>query len=79
MILMPAKQPREVRIWANIRLPGTQPEQIKENVKALDIYPKLTPEVMEEIEKILDNKPDSPVSIYLKFKTIVYMPDDRQT
>lgn len=69
MIIMPAK-PREVRIWANIRLPGTQPEQIKENVKALDIYPKLTPEVMEEIEKIIDNKPDSPVSIYLKSKQL---------
>ncbi|WVO21142.1 uncharacterized protein IAS62_002447 [Cryptococcus decagattii] len=43
-------------------LGATKPEQIKENVKALDIYPKLTPEVMEEIEKILDNKPDPPPS-----------------
>lgn len=40
----------------------SQPEQIKENVKALDIYPKITPEVLEEIEKILDNKPSLPVS-----------------
>lgn len=34
-----------------------QPEQIVENVKALEVYPKLTPEVVAKIEKILDNKP----------------------
>ncbi|CAO1623270.1 unnamed protein product [Sympodiomycopsis kandeliae] len=32
-------------------------EQLEENLKALDVLPKLTPEVVEEIEKILDNKP----------------------
>nr|ODN99943.1 voltage-gated potassium channel beta-2 subunit [Cryptococcus depauperatus CBS 7855] len=45
-------------------LGATKPEQIKENVKALDIYPKLTSEVMEEIEEILDNKPAPPVSAF---------------
>ncbi|WVQ84710.1 hypothetical protein IAT38_006866 [Cryptococcus sp. DSM 104549] len=43
-------------------LGATKPEQIKENVKALDIYPKLTPQVLEEIEKILDNKPEPPAA-----------------
>ncbi|KAK6909438.1 voltage-gated potassium channel beta-2 subunit [Kwoniella mangroviensis CBS 10435] len=43
-------------------LGATKPEQIKENVKALDIYPKLTPEVLDEIEKILDNKPALPTA-----------------
>ncbi|WVN84986.1 uncharacterized protein L203_100123 [Cryptococcus depauperatus CBS 7841] len=43
-------------------LGATKPEQIKENVKALDIYPKLTSEVMEEIEEILNNKPAPPPS-----------------
>ncbi|OCF38187.1 voltage-gated potassium channel beta-2 subunit [Kwoniella heveanensis CBS 569] len=43
-------------------LGATKPEQLKENVKALDLYPKLTPEVLEEIEKILDNKPGLPTS-----------------
>ncbi|TYJ58838.1 hypothetical protein B9479_000270 [Cryptococcus floricola] len=41
-------------------LGATKPEQIKENVKALDIFPKLTPEIAAEIEKILDNKPAPP-------------------
>ena len=31
--------------------------QIDDNVKSLQLLPKLTPEVMEEIEKILDNAP----------------------
>jgi aryl-alcohol dehydrogenase-like predicted oxidoreductase len=32
-------------------------EQVKENFKALEFVPKLTGEVMEEIEKVLNNKP----------------------
>ena len=39
---------------------ATKAEQIEENVKCLDILPKLTAEVMDEIEKILDNKPAVP-------------------
>jgi len=31
-------------------------------LKALDVLPKLTPEVVEKIEKILDNKPEPLVS-----------------
>jgi aryl-alcohol dehydrogenase-like predicted oxidoreductase len=31
--------------------------QIHESVKALEIVPKLTPEIMEEIDAILENKP----------------------
>lgn len=34
-------------------------DQIDDNVKSLQLVPKLTPEVMEEIEKILDNKPEA--------------------
>jgi aryl-alcohol dehydrogenase-like predicted oxidoreductase len=36
---------------------ASRPEQVRENFKALEVIPKLTPEVMEEIEKILQNKP----------------------
>jgi voltage-dependent potassium channel beta subunit len=36
---------------------ASKPEQIKENMQALDALPALTPEVMEKIEEILDNKP----------------------
>jgi voltage-dependent potassium channel beta subunit len=35
-------------------------EQVKENMKALDFVEKLTPDVMERIEVILDNKPPAP-------------------
>lgn len=42
---------------STVILGASKPSQISENCKALQILPKLTPEVMEEIEKILDNKP----------------------
>jgi len=38
-------------------LGATKPEQIAENVKALEIIPKYTPEIAARVEKILDNKP----------------------
>lgn len=36
---------------------ASRPEQVVENMKALDVVEKLTPEVMERIEAVLDNKP----------------------
>jgi len=36
---------------------ASRPEQVHENMKALEIVPKLTPDVMEQIEQILDNNP----------------------
>ena len=36
---------------------ASKPEQVAENMQALDALPALTPEVMEKIEEILDNKP----------------------
>lgn len=36
-------------------------EQVEENMKAMDDLPKVTPEVRERIETILDNKPDGSV------------------
>lgn len=36
---------------------ASRPEQVAENMKAMDVLPKLTPEVLERIEGILDNKP----------------------
>jgi aryl-alcohol dehydrogenase-like predicted oxidoreductase len=38
-------------------LGATKKEQLLENLKALDAVNKLTPKVMENIEKILENKP----------------------
>ncbi|KAJ4993686.1 voltage-gated potassium channel subunit beta 2 [Stagonosporopsis vannaccii] len=36
---------------------ASRPEQIYQTVKAIDVYRKLTPEVLEEIEGIFKNKP----------------------
>jgi aryl-alcohol dehydrogenase-like predicted oxidoreductase len=36
---------------------ASRPEQVSMNVKALDLLPKLTDEIMEQIEEIMDNKP----------------------
>jgi voltage-dependent potassium channel beta subunit len=38
-------------------LGATKKEQLLENLKALDVLPRLTPEVLTEIENILQNKP----------------------
>jgi voltage-dependent potassium channel beta subunit len=37
---------------------ASRPEQVKENMKAMDVVDKLTPEVLERIEEIVDNKPE---------------------
>ncbi|MCJ1458401.1 hypothetical protein MMC28_008773 [Mycoblastus sanguinarius] len=45
---------------STVILGATKPEQIHDNCKALGLLEKLTPEHMEEIEKILENKPAQP-------------------
>jgi aryl-alcohol dehydrogenase-like predicted oxidoreductase len=42
---------------------ASKPSQVTENMKALDLYEKLTPEVIERIEAILQNKPE-PIEDY---------------
>ncbi|KAE8231059.1 hypothetical protein CF326_g3932 [Tilletia indica] len=42
---------------STVILGATKPEQLEENLKALDIIDKITPEVDEKIEEILGNKP----------------------
>jgi voltage-dependent potassium channel beta subunit len=37
---------------------ASRPEQVAENMKALDIAPKLTPDLLERIDKVLDNRPE---------------------
>ncbi len=39
---------------------ASNPSQVKENMKAIDVVEKLTPEVLARIEKILDNQPNPP-------------------
>ncbi|KAL1297159.1 hypothetical protein AAFC00_004735 [Neodothiora populina] len=45
---------------SSVILGATKTEQIEDNMKALKLIPKLTPEIKEEIEKILDNAPAKP-------------------
>jgi voltage-dependent potassium channel beta subunit len=37
---------------------ASKPEQVEENMASLEIVPKLTAEILERIEEILDNKPE---------------------
>lgn len=45
---------------STVILGATKVEQIHDNCKALALIEKLTPEVMEEIEGVLENKPKGP-------------------
>ncbi len=37
---------------------ASRPEQVTENMKAQEVAPKLTDEVMAHIDQILENKPE---------------------
>jgi voltage-dependent potassium channel beta subunit len=41
-------------------LGASKPDQLKETLKSLDVVPMLTPEMMERIEGIMENKPKMP-------------------
>ncbi len=45
---------------STVILGASKPEQVLDNLKALEVLPKLTPEVLEKLDQILGNKP-SPV------------------
>jgi len=47
---------------STVILGATKPEQVIQNLGAISVLPKLTPEIMEKIEKVLDNKPTPTVS-----------------
>jgi len=36
---------------------ATKISQVEDNIKAVAIYKKITPEIEEKIEKVLDNRP----------------------
>ena len=37
---------------------ASKPEQVEQNMKAVEVMDQLTPDIMEQIEEILDNKPE---------------------
>jgi len=47
---------------STVILGATKVEQLSDNLKALEFVDKITPELYEEIEKILDNKPAQPAT-----------------
>lgn len=44
---------------STVILGASKPEQVLDNLKALEVIPKLTPEIMAKIESILENKPEA--------------------
>ena len=49
---------------STVILGASKPEQLVENLKALEVLPKLTPEIMDKIEKILKSAPEPAVCNY---------------
>lgn len=47
---------------STVILGATKVEQVVDNVKALELIDKLTPEIMDEIDAVLDNKPKHPAT-----------------
>ncbi|KDR85949.1 hypothetical protein GALMADRAFT_394850 [Galerina marginata CBS 339.88] len=45
---------------STVILGASKPEQVTNNLKALEVIPKLTPAIMDKIEKILTNTPEAP-------------------
>ena len=46
---------------STVILGASSPEQVLDNLKALEVIPKLTLGILEKIEKIVNNKPGPPV------------------
>jgi aryl-alcohol dehydrogenase-like predicted oxidoreductase len=51
---------------STVILGATKPEQLLENLKAIEVIPKLTPEILAKIDDILGNKPAPEVCILYK-------------
>ena len=51
-------------------LGAKKPEQLIENLKALEIVPKLTKEILEEIEKIMNNAPKGEIDYFNNFSPL---------
>lgn len=58
---------------STVILGASKPEQVVDNLKALDVIPKLTPEILDKIEMILQNKP---LAGHHLMPVVVYEVDD---
>jgi aryl-alcohol dehydrogenase-like predicted oxidoreductase len=52
---------------STVILGASKPEQVLDNLKALEVLPKLTPPVLEKIETIIGTKPAPVVSSFHLF------------
>ena len=50
---------------STVILGASKPDQVVDNLKALDVIPKLTPAILEKIEEIIQSKPSPVVSSFL--------------
>ena len=48
-------------------LGAKKPEQLNENIKAMEVVQKLTKEILEEIEKIMGNEPQGEIDYFNNF------------
>lgn len=56
---------RRARQTATVILGASSPAQVTENLQALDILPKLTEQVLNQIEEIVGTKPNAEVRFFL--------------
>lgn len=54
---------------STVILGASSADQLRENLKAVEVLSKLTPQIMEKIEAILANKPEPPVRKMFSFFT----------
>lgn len=52
---------------STVILGASKPEQVVENLKAIDVLPKLTPEILKKIDDILENAPSPIVSVSIYY------------
>jgi aryl-alcohol dehydrogenase-like predicted oxidoreductase len=50
---------------STVILGASKPEQVIDNLKALDVIPKLTPEILAKVDAILENAPQPLVRLIL--------------
>ncbi|GJE94529.1 voltage-dependent potassium channel subunit beta [Phanerochaete sordida] len=58
---------------STVILGASKPEQVLDNLKALEVIPKLTPDVLEKIEEIIGTKP-KPLNLYGRFPLDGHLP-----
>jgi len=48
---------------STVILGASKPEQVIDNLKALDVLPKLTPEILKKVDEILENAPSPIIAV----------------